>query len=189
LIVQEANAIGTAYLRPGLLTDPYASQVRHILAEYVAHRLEASQHIATGLGPDLEPKAAAFHARLWQAARDGSLARPELMKVVLDPVNEVIDLHSTRMASVNPSFMIKPVTASIRARVENKLGRSVRLRVSKTVDYLAQVRRQPSMGSLVRLLEGDVDVGIDLEEQRHFWQLLAECQVLYVRLREGTGYV
>jgi hypothetical protein len=99
LIVQEANAIGTTYLRADLLPDPHASQVRHILAEYVAHRLEASHHIAAGLGLDVNAKATALHARLWQAARAGSLARPELTKVVLDPVNEVIDLHSTRVAS------------------------------------------------------------------------------------------
>jgi hypothetical protein len=99
LIVQEANAIGTAYLRADLLPEPYASQVRRVLAEYVADRLEESQHLAAGLGFNAEAKAAAFHSRLWQAARDGSLARPELTKVVLDPVNEVIDLHSTRTAS------------------------------------------------------------------------------------------
>jgi hypothetical protein len=99
LIVQEANAIGTTYLRADLLPDPFASQVRHVLAEYVAYRLDGSQHLAAGLGPSVEARVAAFHARLWQAARDGSLARPELTKVVLDPVNEVIDLHTMRVAS------------------------------------------------------------------------------------------
>jgi hypothetical protein len=99
LIVREANAIGTTYLRADLLPDPFASQVRHILAEYVAHRLKASQHTATGLGPTVEAEVAAIHTRLWQAAKDGSLARPEMTKVVLDPVNEVIDLHSTRMSA------------------------------------------------------------------------------------------
>jgi hypothetical protein len=99
LIVQEANAIGTAYLRADLLPDPHASQVRQVLTEYVAHRLTASQHINAGLGLDIDTEAAAFHVRLWQAARDGSRARPEVTKVVLDPVNEVIDLHSTRVAS------------------------------------------------------------------------------------------
>jgi hypothetical protein len=98
LIVQEANAIGTAYLRADLLPAPYASQMRQVLEEYVAHRLEASQNLAAGLGANAQAKAVAYHARLWQAARDGSIVRPELTKVVLDPVNAVIDLHSTRIA-------------------------------------------------------------------------------------------
>jgi hypothetical protein len=99
LITQEANAIGTAYLRADVLPDPYATQVRQVLAEYVAHRIEASKTLAAGLGEDIPAQVAAFHARLWQAARDGVLARPEMAKVVLDPVNEVIDLHSTRVAA------------------------------------------------------------------------------------------
>jgi hypothetical protein len=99
LIVQEANAIGTAYLRADLIPDPQAPQVRQVLAEYVAHRLKVSKHLAEGFPPNFEADVAAFHARLWQAAKDGVLARPEMAVAVLDPVNEVIDLHSTRMAS------------------------------------------------------------------------------------------
>jgi hypothetical protein len=99
LIVQEANAIGTAYLRADMIPEPNASQVRQVLAEYVAHRLEASKHLAEGLPPNFQAEIAAYHARLWGAAKDGVLARPEMAVAVLDPVNEVIDLHSTRLAA------------------------------------------------------------------------------------------
>src|SRR5688572_3645576 len=99
LIVQEANAIGTAYLRADVIPEPNASEVRHVLADYVAHRLEASKHLAEGLPPNFEAEVAAFHARLWHAAKEGVLARPEMAVAVLDPVNEVIDLHSTRLAA------------------------------------------------------------------------------------------
>lgn len=99
LIVQEANAIGTTYLRADLIPEPHATGMRKVLAEYVAHRVEASRRIAGGVGSHFETEVAAFHERLWQSAKDGVLARPEMAKVVLDPVNEVIDLHSTRMAA------------------------------------------------------------------------------------------
>jgi hypothetical protein len=99
LIVQEANAIGTAYLRADVIPEPHASELRQGLADYVAHRLEASKHLAKGLPPHFEAEVAAFHSRLWRAAKDGVLARPEMAVAVLDPVNDVIDLHSTRMAA------------------------------------------------------------------------------------------
>src|SRR5262249_8903695 len=82
-----------------LIPDPHASEVRRVLAEYVAHRLEASQHLAAGIDPRVDAEVAALHGRLWQAARDGSRTHLELTKAVLDPVNEVIDLHSTRKAA------------------------------------------------------------------------------------------
>jgi hypothetical protein len=99
LIVTEANAIGTAYLRADVIPEPNASELRRALAEYVAHRLEASKHLAEGLPPNFAAEVAAFHARMWHAAKEGVLARPEMAVAVLDPVNEVIDLHSTRMAA------------------------------------------------------------------------------------------
>jgi hypothetical protein len=99
LIVQEANAIGTAYLRADVIPEPQASELRKSLAEYVAHRVEVSKHLAEGLPPHFNAQVAAFHARLWNAARDGVLARPEMAVAVLPPVNEVIDLHSARMAA------------------------------------------------------------------------------------------
>src|SRR5262245_56852491 len=40
LIVQEANAIGTAYLRAGLLDDPHRSELRATLKQYAQLRVE-----------------------------------------------------------------------------------------------------------------------------------------------------
>jgi hypothetical protein len=99
LIVQEANAIGTTYLRADLLAEPHAAGLRQVLADYVAHRLEVSKSLAGGIAPETADQIAAFHGRLWAAAREGVRANPETMLVVLNPVNEVIDLHSTRVAT------------------------------------------------------------------------------------------
>lgn len=85
LIVQEANSIGTAYLRAGLLDNPHGSRVREILAQYVEHRLDASMTLAAGLRPEDAAKIAPFHKQLWVAARDGALAKPATMLAVLNP--------------------------------------------------------------------------------------------------------
>ncbi len=103
LILQEANAIGTVYLRADLLDEPYASQIRSTLADYVRHRLDASKRL--GASSDAQPLAALesdvakFHAQLWAAARDGVRAKPATTAVVLDAVNLVIDLHTTRVTA------------------------------------------------------------------------------------------
>src|SRR5512135_2757213 len=40
LVIDEANAIGTTYLRAGLLPEPFRVEVRKLLREYVSVRLE-----------------------------------------------------------------------------------------------------------------------------------------------------
>ena len=43
VLLDEANAIGTAYLRAALLSDPQRAEIRKLLREYVDVRLEAVQ--------------------------------------------------------------------------------------------------------------------------------------------------
>ena len=70
------------------------------LADYVQHRLETLNSLHAEISPDIATKQVAeFHTRLWNAARDGALGKPAATLAVLNPVNEVIDLHSTRVAS------------------------------------------------------------------------------------------
>jgi hypothetical protein len=99
LIVQEANAIGTAYLRADLLDEPYRSALRAALEEYTAHRIALSERLRSGISATAEAEIARFHARIWDAARGGVVARPAATLAVLPPVNEVIDLHATRVAT------------------------------------------------------------------------------------------
>lgn len=99
LIVEEANAIGTAYLRADLVDDPHAAKIRRILAEYVRHRVEVSKTLAGGVRSEQMAQVAQFHKQLWEAARDGVRASPAVTLAVVDPVNQVIDLHSTRIAA------------------------------------------------------------------------------------------
>ena len=98
-IVTEANAIGTAWLRADLLDEPHRSQLKDQLARYVQHRLDVSQRLRNGLGEVDASEIAAFHARIWEAASEGSQAKSATMVVVLPPVNDVIDMHATRVAA------------------------------------------------------------------------------------------
>lgn len=99
LIVAEANAISTAFLRADLIDEPHAGQLRSALADYVDHRLGLANRIAFGFQPQDIEAVAALHARIWNAASAGALARPAAMLAVVGPVNEVIDLHATRISA------------------------------------------------------------------------------------------
>jgi hypothetical protein len=61
--------------------------------------VEVSGRIRAGLQPGDLAEIARQQARMWHAAREGAGIKPILAQVVLPPVNDVLDLHSTRMAA------------------------------------------------------------------------------------------
>jgi len=97
LVIDEANAIGTTYLRAGLLPEPHRSDVRSLLREYVDVRLEAVQpgKLSRSIGRSEE-----LHARLWAHAVAVGEKNPGSIVVGLfiASLNEVIDLHAKRLA-------------------------------------------------------------------------------------------
>ncbi len=99
LVVDEANAIGTCYLRAGLLAEPASSQIRSALRRYTDMRVESFER---GLNPqEFERLATQMHAtlaELWTGvahavSADRSLA---LASAIIPAANEVIDLSATR---------------------------------------------------------------------------------------------
>jgi hypothetical protein len=96
LVVEEANAIGTAYLRASLLPEPHRSEVRGILREYVEIRIGAVEPgtLAAGIARSRE-----LHARLWDhAAAVGSEDPSSVVAgLFIGSLNEVIDLHTERV--------------------------------------------------------------------------------------------
>lgn len=99
LIVAEANAIGTAHLRADLLSEPHRSGMRDTLRRYTEHRIEVARVSRGSVHLEQMREVAGFHAELWRHALAGVNDRPAFTMAVLQPVNEVIDLHSNRIAS------------------------------------------------------------------------------------------
>lgn len=96
LVVDEANAIGTTYLRAGMLPEPHRSEVRNLLREYVDVRLEA---IEPGKLSRSITRSQELHARLWDHATAVGQKNPGSIVVGLfiTSLNEVIDLHTKRL--------------------------------------------------------------------------------------------
>jgi hypothetical protein len=68
VVLDEANAIGTAYLRADLLPEADRVEIRQLLYDYVTLRIEASQ---SGAGQQLEQaidRSEELHSEMWSRA-------------------------------------------------------------------------------------------------------------------------
>jgi hypothetical protein len=106
LVILEANAIGTTYLRAGYLADPYGAESREMLREYVGLRLK-------GLDPAATESAIArseqIHDELWLLAEE--VAKGDsgpTIALYLTSLNQVIDLHTERM-NAELGYRVPPI--------------------------------------------------------------------------------
>jgi len=99
LIVTEANAIGTTYLRTDLIDEPHRSVMRQGLRDYVTDRIRLSKLAHRGMTDADLVQAEALQKTLWQAAIEGLKQRPAAIVALLDPLNEMIDLQTLRLAA------------------------------------------------------------------------------------------
>jgi hypothetical protein len=99
-VLDEANAIGTAYLRAQLLEAPHRERISKLLVDYTDNRLVLAQL----QGPP-SPEQVVEHDRLvtglWQAtvAAFPSIRDYDFSSSFIDSMNTVIDLDASRIAS------------------------------------------------------------------------------------------
>ena len=98
IIVKEANALGTAYLRADVIAEPQRSELKGALREYTADRVRLLSGKERDQIQPLLAKVGGLHERMWRSAIKGTQDNAPLMGVVLPSINEVIDLHSTHLA-------------------------------------------------------------------------------------------
>jgi hypothetical protein len=95
VILEEANAIGTTYLRAALLPQPEQSETRRLLREYLEVRIN-------GVRPEIVQQAvsesAGLHTRLWAQAVAAGTKDPRSIPtgLFIQSLNELIDVHSKR---------------------------------------------------------------------------------------------
>ncbi|MFN0066013.1 MAG: hypothetical protein ACKVYV_00090 [Limisphaerales bacterium] len=102
IVVHEANAIGTAWLRAELLPEPARVEFRDQLRRYLEARiLPDGADTDTRRFEEALRKSESLHADLWATTiRSMSGRTPtELDGLVVVAVNEVIDVHSQRVAA------------------------------------------------------------------------------------------
>ena len=98
LVLEEANSIETNYLRAGYLPTPYAENSRALLREYAPLRVNTDDR--SQLAANFA-RSESIHGELWAMAEE--LAREQSSDVLatyIESLNEMIDLHSTRVAAL-----------------------------------------------------------------------------------------
>ncbi len=99
LVLEEANAIGTSYLRTRLLPTPEGTEIARLLREYVALRLE---YAGIRDEPDrllaIRAKTARLQNDLWNRAVSyaGKAPNPFMAGLLIQSLNQAIDLESER---------------------------------------------------------------------------------------------
>jgi hypothetical protein len=94
VLLEEANAIGTAYLRADFL--PEAEAARRLFREYVDVRLAAAQ---TGQVDTAIERSEQIQAELWTLASKSARENPSALPIALfvEALNSVIDVHAKRV--------------------------------------------------------------------------------------------
>lgn len=103
LVLEEANAIGTAYLRAHFLPAPYDRKTSQLLKNYVDARIEFYQ---AGISAEklqaVNVKAYKIESQLWEQAiavsKSGNLAIPTSQFV--EALNSVIDINEKRQVAL-----------------------------------------------------------------------------------------
>jgi len=102
LVIEEANAIGTTYLRAKALPEPRSSEIQELLRQYTAFRVEIA-----GMTDDAPEKIREVDNRtkqllslMWSHAAAVARESPNpITSIFLQTLNEMIDLHSKRLAA------------------------------------------------------------------------------------------
>jgi hypothetical protein len=100
LVIEEANAIGTVYLRAGYLPQPASDQSRAILRQYAPLRVASAdnEQLAANIA-----KSNDLQTQLWAIAESVAKAdlHSDLLSLYVDSVNHLIDVGEERLTALS----------------------------------------------------------------------------------------
>lgn len=101
MVVTEANAVGTAYLRSGFLSESDRTASRDLLREYVDIRLAVVSDPA--LYESTLTRSEEIHGQLWSIVEDSANKGQDsdLFGLFVESINEVINVHALRLAAID----------------------------------------------------------------------------------------
>lgn len=178
LNVDEANTIGTTYLRAGYLDEPYHTTIRDLLREYAPLQVFSQNTEVTQV--NLERSRELLN-QLWQQAEALARQNPEseMIALFIESLNEMIDTHETRMV------------ASIYARVPETILYVLIIGSILTVGmigYNSGLQERRSLTGavvLVVIMAVVITLIIDLDRPRD--GLLVVSQQSYIDLQEAMA--
>jgi hypothetical protein len=102
-LIIEVNALGTAFLRADLLSEPGRTETRQRLYEYAQSRYVKPETITTLEGvQQVVARSEEIQSEIWPAVKStlrqpGDMTNPE-KALLISAINEVLDAHTSRMA-------------------------------------------------------------------------------------------
>jgi hypothetical protein len=102
LLIDEANAIGTTYLRAGTLPSPNREQAQQLLRQYVDARLDLDSAGLDGSRfAEAANRAKQIQEQLWRTVTEITKTdRSSVAAAYMTSLNQMIDLHEKRVSAV-----------------------------------------------------------------------------------------
>jgi hypothetical protein len=98
MVIEEANAIGTAWLRTDLVPEPMRTQARDALRAYTDVRLQGAAGGERARVEEAIARSEKLQGPLWKAAAAAAAVAPvPTVALFVASVNEVIDMHERRV--------------------------------------------------------------------------------------------
>ncbi|MBL8754884.1 MAG: DUF4239 domain-containing protein [Planctomycetes bacterium] len=176
LIVDEANAIGTAWSRLDLLAPAHQRDLRDHLRHYLDERLAAYRTLdGHPVAKDVFAAANALQGTIWTAAVAGvraSDAAPSASNLLLPALNAMFDISTARASAMNthPPTIVYWMLLAIAWVASLFAGIGI---------GFAGARRRLHMVAFAVVISGTVFVTIDIEHPRHgFVRIDAHDQLL-----------
>jgi hypothetical protein len=183
VVLDEANAIGTVYLRAGYLPEPSASQTRDLLRQYVPLRINTPD---TARLQANFARSAQIQTQLWSIAeplaRDSpATPAPPLLALYVSSLNDLIDLGETRVNAIAYARVPETVILLLFFGAALTLG---------MVGYNAGLHRRRSLISavvLVIVLGAVLTLVIDLDRPREGFLQVSQQPLIDVGKQIGAS--
>lgn len=179
LVLDEANAIGTTYLRAGYLPAPYSADTRALIREYVPLRINVDNRAELAVN---FARSQVIHGELWAMAEELARADPssDLLSLYIESLNEMIDLHATRATAIVYARVPETVLILLIIGAALSLG---------MVGYNAGLtRRRSLLGAtvLVVVLAAVLTLVIDLDRPRQGFLQVSQQPLIDLQAQLGA---
>lgn len=179
-IVEEANDIGTAYLRLDLLPPEQATQSKELFRQYLDLRLAAYAKLPdVSAAVDELTAAAALQGQIWRLALEGTVERPQARMLLLPALNSMFDIASTRTATAmyfHPPPVIYLMLAALAVMCSILAGHG--MSASGTRSWLHMV-------GFAAIMSLTIYVIFDLEYPRFGWIRINQVDQILIDVRES----
>jgi hypothetical protein len=159
LVLDEANAIGTTYLRAGYLPEPQSTEARTLLREYVGLRINVADDATRAAH---FKRSTEIQNQLWGSAEGLARQQPDsdVLALYIDALNGMIDLHEERLTAIEYARVPSTILLTLFALAALSLG---------MVGYSAGLTRHRSALSatvLALVLASVLTLVVDLDRPR-----------------------